>query len=137
MYRPVVVLQVVIDRLVSSACFSQQRGLSLQPLSGYQVLYDFLLAWGNYKHAAAAMLSYARRLRSMAAAAAAGSSASDKQQLQEMVTEVQAAYGESCIVLNQPCSPALLAVGFWPTSCERGLSSWLLASGSLLIQKTA
>lgn len=77
-------------------------------------MYDFLLSWGNYKHAAAAMLSYARRLRSMAAAAAAGSSSSDKQQLQEMVTEVQAAYGESCTLLTEPCSPALLVLlGFW------------------------
>lgn len=87
-------LQVVIDRLISSACFSQQRGLALEPLSSYQVLYDFVLAWGNYKHAAAAMLAYARRLRAMAASSAVGSSHTDKQHLQQIVLEVQAAYGE-------------------------------------------
>lgn len=84
-------LQVVIDRLVSSACFSQQRGLSLEALSGYQVLYDFLLGWGNYKHAAAAMLAFARRLRAMAAPAPGSGNYSE--QLQEIAVEVQGAYG--------------------------------------------
>lgn len=87
-------VQIVIDRLVSSACFSHQRGLALEPLASYHVLYDFLVAWGNYKHAAAAMLAFARRLRGMASSAAVGSSHSDKQQLQRIVLEVQAAYGE-------------------------------------------
>lgn len=87
-------LQIVIDRLVSSACFSHQRGLAVESLSSYNVLYDFVLAWGNHKHAAAAMLAFARRLRSMAASAAAGSSHSNKQQLQQIVKDVQSAYGE-------------------------------------------
>jgi hypothetical protein len=90
--------QVVIDRLVSSACFSQPRGLALEPLSSYQILYDCVMAWGHYKHAAAAMLAFARRLRGMAAAAAAGGSSSsqaDRRQTRQVVTEVQAAYGES------------------------------------------
>jgi hypothetical protein len=86
-------LQIVIDRLVSSACFSHQRGLAIEPLSSYNVLYDFVLAWGNHKHAAAAMLAFARRLRSMAASAV-GSSHSDKQQLQQIAKEVQSAYGK-------------------------------------------
>jgi hypothetical protein len=90
-------LQIVIDRLVSSACFSHQRGLAVDALSSYNVLYDFVLAWGNHKHAAAAMLAFARRLRSMAAAAALGSSHSDKQQLQHIAQEVESAYGKSVI----------------------------------------
>jgi hypothetical protein len=35
--NPHLALQVVIDRLISSACFSQQRGLAIEPLSSYQV----------------------------------------------------------------------------------------------------
>jgi hypothetical protein len=70
-----------------------------------QVLFDFLLAWGNYKHAAAAMLAFARRMRSMAASAA-GTTPSEQQQLMRIVAEVQAAYGESAAVLwYRPMQP--------------------------------
>lgn len=86
------IAQVVIERLVSSACFSHPRGLSLEPLSGYQVLYDFLTAWGHFKHAAAAMLAFARRLRSMAAGGS--SNQADKKHMRQVVAEVQGAYGE-------------------------------------------
>lgn len=124
-------LQVVIDRLISSACFSHQRGLSLEPMSSYQVLYDFVLARGNYKHAAAAMLAYARRLRAMAASPAVGSSHSDKQQLQQVVLEVQAAYGELswagghqdlrapavCSMGEACCSWQLMDARFCPVQC--------------------
>jgi hypothetical protein len=109
--------QVVIDRLVSSACFSHQRGLTLEPLSSYQILYDFLMAWGHYKHAAAAMLAFARRLRSMAAAAAAtgGSSSSqaDRRQTRQVVTEVQAAYGECAAPLVHTSRHVSLRSALW------------------------
>lgn len=59
-----------------------------------QVLFDFLLAWGNHKHAAAAMLAFARRLRSIAASAG-DTTPSEQQQLVRIVAEVQAAYGEA------------------------------------------
>lgn len=38
---------MVIGQLISS--FSQQRGLAIEPLAGCQVLFEILLAWGNYK----------------------------------------------------------------------------------------
>jgi hypothetical protein len=55
------------------------------------VLFDFQLAWGNYKAAAAAMLSHARRLR---AAGEAGRKQQRAGSMQETVDEVIAAYGE-------------------------------------------
>jgi hypothetical protein len=55
------------------------------------VLFDFQLARGNHKAAAAAMLSHARRLR---AAGEAGRKQQRAGSLQETVDEVIAAYGE-------------------------------------------
>ncbi|KAF6256778.1 hypothetical protein COO60DRAFT_79441 [Scenedesmus sp. NREL 46B-D3] len=90
--EPVPVVELVIDKLTRRALHSE---LSVTPCP-HQVLFDFHLAWGNHKAAAAAMLSHARRLR------AAG--ASGKQQrgasLQEAVNEVMAAYAASTAVLQ-------------------------------------
>lgn len=79
--------QLVIDKLTRRALHSE---LSVTPCP-HQVLFDFLTAWGNYKAAAAAMLSHARRLR---AAGAAGGKQRRGAALQETVEEVMAAYGE-------------------------------------------
>jgi hypothetical protein len=80
-------LQLVIDKLTRRALHSE---LSVKPCP-HQVLFDFLLAWGNHKAAAAAMLSHARLLR---AAAGAGGKQWRGAALQEAVDEVMAAYGE-------------------------------------------
>lgn len=62
--------------------------LSVQPCA-HQVLFDFLVAWGNFKHAAAAMLGYARQLRATAAAGRIGYLT-----VEAVVEEIKAAYGE-------------------------------------------
>jgi hypothetical protein len=88
-------LQLVIDKLTRRALHSE---LSVKPCP-HQVLFDFLLAWGNHKAAAAAMLSHARRLR---AAAGAGGKQWRGAALQEAVDEVMAAYGE-CALISLVC----------------------------------
>jgi hypothetical protein len=79
--------QLVIDKLTRRALHSE---LSVTPCP-HHVLFDFLLAWGNHKAAAAAMLSHARRLRTEGAA---GGKQRRGAALQDTVDEVVAAYGE-------------------------------------------
>lgn len=77
----------MIDKLERRALHSE---LSLQP-SAHHVLYDFLVAWGNYKHAAAAMLAYARRLRAAALKGVVRHLSADA-----LIAEITGAYGEAC-----------------------------------------
>lgn len=93
-------LQLVIGMLERRALHSP---LTAQP-SAHHVLFDFLVAWGNYKHAAAAMLGYARRLR---AAAAGGRIA--HMTVEDVVHEISAAYGE-CPGVPFPCSQSGLVL---------------------------
>ncbi|WIA39183.1 hypothetical protein OEZ86_005308 [Tetradesmus obliquus] len=91
--EPVPVVELVIDKLTRRALHSE---LSVTPCP-HQGLFDFLTAWGNYKAAAAAMLSHARRLR---AAGAAGGKQRRGAALQETVEEVMAAYAASTAMLQ-------------------------------------
>jgi hypothetical protein len=99
---------VVIDRLESRAAYGD-LGSRLHD-SAYHALYDFLVTWGNYKHAAAAMLAYARRVR-VEVAAEANYAAGSRQDTDAAVAEVQAAYGALGCWPGAHCAWQLLCSG--------------------------